>query len=102
MAAASSSARRCRHADPNVDVVDQAGLEGIVTKRADSKYRSGRTRDWLKIKSFEEAEFDLVGVRRERGKPAMALLARPARWQCLHHAAQRNSRAALATCQTSR
>ncbi len=61
------------------DVVDQAGLEGIVTKRADSKYRSGRTRDWLKIKSFEEAEFDLVGVRRERGKPAMALLARNGR-----------------------
>ena len=61
------------------DVVDQAGLEGIVTKRADSKYRSGRTRDWLKIKSFEEAEFDLVGVRRERGKPAMALLAEAGR-----------------------
>jgi bifunctional non-homologous end joining protein LigD len=31
------------------------------------------------MKAFEEAEFDLVGVRRERGKPAMAMLARNGR-----------------------
>ena len=56
-------------------VVDRAGLEGVVCKQADSRYVSGKTRAWLKAKAFEEAEFDLVAVRRERGKPAMAMLA---------------------------
>jgi bifunctional non-homologous end joining protein LigD len=27
------------------------GLEGIVSKRRDSAYRSGRSRDWLKMKN---------------------------------------------------
>jgi ATP-dependent DNA ligase len=29
----------------------QMGLEGIVSKRTDSLYRSGRTAKWLKIKA---------------------------------------------------
>jgi ATP-dependent DNA ligase len=28
------------------------GLEGIVAKRRDSRYHSGRSRDWIKIKNF--------------------------------------------------
>jgi ATP-dependent DNA ligase len=28
------------------------GLEGIVAKRRDSRYRSGRSRDWIKIKNL--------------------------------------------------
>jgi bifunctional non-homologous end joining protein LigD len=28
------------------------GLEGIVAKRRDSRYRSGRCRDWVKIKNI--------------------------------------------------
>jgi ATP-dependent DNA ligase len=28
------------------------GLEGIVAKRRDSRYRSGRCRDWIKIKNI--------------------------------------------------
>jgi ATP-dependent DNA ligase len=28
------------------------GLEGIVAKRRDSRYRSGRCRDWIKIKNM--------------------------------------------------
>jgi bifunctional non-homologous end joining protein LigD len=28
------------------------GLEGIVAKRRDSSYRSGRCRDWIKIKNI--------------------------------------------------
>ena len=43
-------------------VVEDAGLEGIVSKRTNSPYRSGRTREWLKIKAFEEAEFELLGA----------------------------------------
>jgi ATP-dependent DNA ligase len=27
------------------------GLEGIVAKRRDSRYRSGRCRDWIKVKT---------------------------------------------------
>jgi hypothetical protein len=29
------------------------GLEGIVSKRLDSRYRSGRSKDWLKFKNPE-------------------------------------------------
>ena len=31
---------------------DRMGLEGIVSKRKDSAYRSGPTKDWLKIKTI--------------------------------------------------
>ncbi len=55
--------------------VEAMGLEGSVSKRADSVYRSGRTREWLKIKSYAEATFDIIGVQREPGQPAMVLMA---------------------------
>jgi bifunctional non-homologous end joining protein LigD len=35
--------------------------EGIVSKRADGKYISGRTTDWLKIKCIREQEFVIGG-----------------------------------------
>lgn len=56
-------------------LVDQAGLEGIVSKRKDSKYRSGNSTAWLKTKAYRIDEYDLLGVEREAGKPAFALLA---------------------------
>lgn len=37
------------------------GLEGIVSKRTDQPYRSGRTGDWLKIKCVLEDEFVIGG-----------------------------------------
>jgi len=37
------------------------GLEGIIAKRADAPYRSGRTRDWLKVKCLRRQEFVIVG-----------------------------------------
>ena len=37
------------------------GLEGIVSKRADRPYRSGRGGDWLKIKFTQRQEFVIVG-----------------------------------------
>ncbi|HXK60335.1 MAG TPA: DNA ligase D [Acidobacteriota bacterium] len=40
----------CRHA-----------LEGIVCKRADRPYLSGRGRDWLKVKCLKKQEFVVVG-----------------------------------------
>ncbi|QKC92976.1 ATP-dependent DNA ligase [Mesorhizobium sp. NZP2234] len=58
-------------------LIDQAGLEGMVSKRADSVYRSGPTTNWLKIKSYMYSDLELIGVERERGKAAMALFAEP-------------------------
>jgi bifunctional non-homologous end joining protein LigD len=36
-------------------------LEGIVSKRADAPYRSGRGKDWLKVKCLKRQEFVIVG-----------------------------------------
>jgi DNA ligase D-like protein (predicted ligase) len=56
-------------------LIDKAGLEGMVSKRRDSSYRSGRSTNWLKIKSYAIDEYELLGVEREQGKPAFALMA---------------------------
>ena len=61
--------------DEFFSAVERMGLEGIVSKQADSTYISGRTRAWLKVKSYTEMTLDIVGVQRERGKPAMVLMA---------------------------
>ncbi len=58
----------------------EAGLEGIVSKRMDSVYRSGATMNWRKIKCFVEKEMDIIGVQRERGKPVMVLMADEGRY----------------------
>ena len=39
----------------------KAGLEGIVSKRIDEPYRSGRSRSWLKIKCSKRQEFVIGG-----------------------------------------
>ncbi|RRH89554.1 ATP-dependent DNA ligase [Mesorhizobium tamadayense] len=56
-------------------LVEQAGLEGVVSKRKDSKYRSGPSTNWLKAKCYTIDEYELLGVEREAGKPAFALMA---------------------------
>ena len=52
------------------------GLEGIMSKRADSIYRSGRGRDWLKIKCLKGEELVIGGYSRSevKGKPFSSLL----------------------------
>jgi bifunctional non-homologous end joining protein LigD len=54
----------------------RAGLEGIMSKRADSLYRSGRGKDWLKIKCLKGEEFVIGGFSRSevKGKPFSSLL----------------------------
>ena len=37
------------------------GLEGVVSKLADSSYRLGRQRDWLKSKCIKRQEFVIIG-----------------------------------------
>ena len=53
-----------------------AGLEGVVSKRADAPYRSGRGRDWLKVKCKRGEEFVIGGYNRSdvKGKPFSSLL----------------------------
>ena len=41
--------------------VGRLGLEGIVSKRRTASYKSGRNKDWLKIKCVERQEFVVVG-----------------------------------------
>lgn len=44
------------------------GLEGIISKRADSPYRPGRSRSWLKIKCVHQEEFVIGGFSEPGGK----------------------------------
>ena len=56
-------------------------LEGIMCKRADSPYRSGRGDDWLKVKRLESDEFAVVGYTAAKGSRkgfGSLLLAKPA------------------------
>jgi len=46
------------------------GLEGIVSKRATSHYRSGPSKAWIKTKNVVESEFVLLGLERDtEGRP---------------------------------
>jgi bifunctional non-homologous end joining protein LigD len=52
-------------------VAQQQQLEGIVAKRVDSTYKSGRrTRDWLKLKTELNDEFLVAGFTRGTGRRA--------------------------------
>jgi bifunctional non-homologous end joining protein LigD len=55
--------------------VEGMQLEGIVSKKLGSRYRSGETRSWLKTKSFGEEDLVLIGTSKGDRAP-VALLAR--------------------------
>ena len=46
------------------DAAIAAGCEGIVSKRGDSRYRSGDTRSWVKIKPPEVRERQAEAIRK--------------------------------------
>ncbi|MEO7973070.1 MAG: DNA ligase D [Thermoanaerobaculia bacterium] len=50
----------------------EKGLEGIVSKRTDAPYRSGRGRDWLKIKCHQRQELVIAGYTLARTTMARA------------------------------
>ena len=51
-------------------------LEGMISKLGSSKYRSGRSKTWLKTKCFTEGSFVIIGTARDRKtKAPLALLA---------------------------
>ena len=43
------------------------GAEGILAKRAESRYLSGRSTDWLKIKCVQQQEFVIGGYTEPQG-----------------------------------
>ncbi|MCF7221136.1 DNA ligase D [Marilutibacter chinensis] len=45
----------------------RAGIEGLVSKRVGSAYRSGRSGDWVKSKHARSDEFVIVGYTRPKG-----------------------------------
>ena len=47
--------------------VVKLGLEGIMAKKADSPYRSGRSGDWLKIRADRVDDFVVVGYSKPKG-----------------------------------
>lgn len=50
------------------------GLEGIVSKRTDAPYRSGRTRTWLKSKCVAGDEFVIIGFTETAAAGGLAAL----------------------------
>jgi len=59
------------------EAADRMGLEGMVSKRASAPYRSGRTESWLKIKCYEESDYEIAAVLREPGRPNVAYMVTP-------------------------
>jgi bifunctional non-homologous end joining protein LigD len=52
------------HFEDGVDLYTRAigmNLEGILSKRADAPYRSGRSQQWFKVKSWKRERFAVVG-----------------------------------------
>ena len=45
----------------------QLGLEGVIGKRADSTYTSGRARSWIKLKTQQRQEFVIGGYTAPKG-----------------------------------
>jgi bifunctional non-homologous end joining protein LigD len=49
------------HGGEIVEAFRGKGLEGVVSKKAESPYRSGRSNSWLKVKLVNEQEFTIIG-----------------------------------------
>ncbi|TIX65155.1 MAG: DNA ligase, partial [Mesorhizobium sp.] len=60
--------------------VEKMGLEGMVSKRQGSPYRSGKGESWVKAKCWEIGDFELLGIKRENGKETKAIMARDGRY----------------------
>lgn len=57
--------------------VCELGLEGVVSKRADGRYRSGRGKSWVKVKCFQERNVLIGGWIERRGVLATFLIGEP-------------------------
>jgi bifunctional non-homologous end joining protein LigD len=59
--------RRGEHGEEVYREACEKGLEGVIAKRADSPYRGGRSRDWLKLKCHAEQELVIGGYTAPKG-----------------------------------
>jgi bifunctional non-homologous end joining protein LigD len=59
--------RNGEHGEELYEEACRKGLEGVIAKRADSPYRSGRSRDWLKLKCHAEQELVIGGFTAPKG-----------------------------------
>jgi DNA ligase D-like protein (predicted ligase) len=63
--------RLCNHRDTEGEIYDREacrrGWEGLIAKRADSPYTSGRSVDWLKFKCVRDQEFVVGGFTDPQG-----------------------------------
>ncbi|MBD0316951.1 MAG: DNA ligase D [Thermoleophilia bacterium] len=51
------------------DVAKEQGFEGVIAKRASSRYEAGkRSREWLKVKVVNEDEFVIAGYTKGKGR----------------------------------
>ncbi|MFK0692810.1 hypothetical protein ACFX5Q_32365 [Mesorhizobium sp. IMUNJ 23033] len=48
----------------------------MVSKRRGSPYHSGPSDIWVKTKCWEIGDFELLGIKREPGKPPQGIMAR--------------------------
>ncbi|UPG94375.1 DNA ligase D [Luteibacter aegosomatissinici] len=74
------SAHTIGHGDKAFAVAMTQKLEGILSKRIDGPYHSGRNDDWLKIKRLEADEYAVIGYTPAKGSRlsfGSLLLARP-------------------------
>ena len=55
-------------------VARQHGLEGVVAKKLDCKYESGRSRNWVKVKFVTQQEFVICGFTVVNRKPISSLV----------------------------
>jgi bifunctional non-homologous end joining protein LigD len=56
----------------------ELGMEGIVAKRADAPYRSGRVRSWVKVKCIRHLALPIIGYVPSKGNTIAAIrLGRP-------------------------
>src|SRR5689334_17932476 len=69
-----------REGEAVLEQVIAMGLEGIVAKKATSKYKSGRGGDWIKIKTDKSADFVIVGFTKPGGSRAHLGALRLADW----------------------
>jgi len=55
------------HGEAFFEAANEMGLEGMVAKRADSRYVGKRSQDWIKIKCQRRQEFVIGGYAEPRG-----------------------------------
>ena len=55
----------------------EVGIEGVVAKKVDSRYRAGSTGDWVKVRHKIVVDAVVIGVAGPLTRPEALLLARP-------------------------